>query len=313
MCETRQTEDGLRDAGIDGFEPEFISVDGINTRYYEVGTGDPLVLVHGGNWSGHASANRWTRSFEHLAKEFRVIAFDRIGCGLTDNPPDTDEYRYESEMTHARKFVDSLGLSQFHLAGYSRGAGLATRLAVESPERVSTLILTNSATLGPPIGDEKYRHNRHFRMDALPFSRYESDYHRYRFEQYVYDPDCVSQERCEMAALLESTEKAREMNDHMEHGDHKRIWTESLRDAMRDTRERIGNGSLQMPILYVFGRNDMTVPLEMATGALDLFGKCNHRTRLEILNRCGHMPFLELPAEFSQRVINFIDYWKEMG
>ncbi|MFB6199030.1 MAG: hypothetical protein ABEI52_12310, partial [Halobacteriaceae archaeon] len=64
------------------------------------------------------------------------------------------------------------------MAGYSRGAGQATRLAVESPERVRTLILTNSATLGPPIGDEKYRHNRHFRMDTVPFARYESDYHR---------------------------------------------------------------------------------------------------------------------------------------
>ncbi|MFB6199029.1 MAG: alpha/beta fold hydrolase, partial [Halobacteriaceae archaeon] len=90
--ESQQPGDELGCAGIDGYVPEFISVDGINTRYYDVGSGEPLVLVHGGNWSGHASANRWTRSFEHLANEFRVIAFDRIGCGLTDNPSDTDDY-----------------------------------------------------------------------------------------------------------------------------------------------------------------------------------------------------------------------------
>ena len=58
----------------------------MRTRYYEAGVGDPLVLIHGGQFATVSSLDCWSRNLEALAGRFRVIAFDRLGEGFTDNP-----------------------------------------------------------------------------------------------------------------------------------------------------------------------------------------------------------------------------------
>ena len=73
-------------ASIAGLEANFIDVGGIRTRYYDEGEGDVLLLVHGGPWEGTSSANDWSRNIEGLAKQFRVLAPDKLGNGMTGNP-----------------------------------------------------------------------------------------------------------------------------------------------------------------------------------------------------------------------------------
>ncbi|MFC6874192.1 alpha/beta fold hydrolase [Halobellus marinus] len=102
-----------------------------------------LGLLHSGNWSGLSSANIRTTAFEYLSDRFRVLAFDRIGCGLTDNPETIDAYRDGTEVEHTLTFLQELGIERCNVAESSRGAGLATRLAVEAPERFQTLIMIN--------------------------------------------------------------------------------------------------------------------------------------------------------------------------
>src|SRR5262245_52250046 len=76
---------GSRDSRLMG-EAKFVDVNGIRTRYFEGGTGEPLVLVHGGQWPSTASADGWAPIFDHLAANFHVYAFDKLGVGYTDNP-----------------------------------------------------------------------------------------------------------------------------------------------------------------------------------------------------------------------------------
>ena len=52
-------------------------------------------------------------------------------------------------VTHARKFIDALGLERFHLLGNSMGAYIAARIALEDP-RARRLVLISSGTLSPP-------------------------------------------------------------------------------------------------------------------------------------------------------------------
>lgn len=66
-----------------------------------------------------------------------------------------------------------------------------------------------------------------------------------------------------------------------------------------------------MPVLYLYGINDLTVPLEMIMAAFRLIAKSNSATRIMVLNKCGHMSFLEHPAEFSRNVTEFIDWFTE--
>src|SRR5580692_12018272 len=51
-----------QDGSIAGLHAKFIDVQGVKSRYYEMGEGEPLVLVHGEGWSGHSSANTWSKN-----------------------------------------------------------------------------------------------------------------------------------------------------------------------------------------------------------------------------------------------------------
>ena len=47
-------------------QSKYIRINGINTRYFEKGSGDPIILIHGGHFGGGASAEDWFLNFDHL-------------------------------------------------------------------------------------------------------------------------------------------------------------------------------------------------------------------------------------------------------
>ncbi|GAB3036184.1 alpha/beta fold hydrolase [Natronobiforma cellulositropha] len=308
MSEQDETyEDIDDDAGIDGYEPSYVDVDGIRTRYYDVGDGDPLVLIHGNNWSGSSSANTWSKTFEFLRERFRVLAFDRVGCGMTENPADPEAFVYQTDVDHALGFLDAMGLESCHLAGWSRGGGLATRIAVEEPERFDTLIICNSATLGPPAGDGAHRRDIIFEMDAHGLEKTDPAYMEYFYRQYSHQRSYITDERVGIDASMERTEKGLETTTLMYEEGRLERWQETLDEHMNETHQRIKAGELTMPVLYVFGRNDPTVPPVMALATFDTIAQHNPAVRMKIINHCGHMIFLEHPEEFSRTVIEYVD------
>ncbi|MEF8788600.1 MAG: alpha/beta hydrolase [Haloarculaceae archaeon] len=295
------------DGGIAGFDPSFVDVDGRRTRYYDVGSGQPLVLIHGGAWGGTSSANTWSTVLDRLGDRFRVLAFDRIGCGMTDNPEDSADYRYGSEIEHGLGFIEAVGVKEAHLCGASRGAGLAACLAVEAPDLVETLVLTNSHTFGPPAGNFEHRYERLFERFEGSLEATDPEYTRFRYGQYCHRTDHVTDEFCTANAYMASRRKARETTEVLsEHEDR----FEATKEArIRETHERIRDGELTVPTLYVFGRDDLTVPLGTATAAFDLLGQETPNVRLHLLNDCGHLPYREYPAEFARTVTDFVDRW----
>ncbi len=302
-------DDIAEDASIDGYEPEFVDVDGTCTRYYDVGSGEPFVLIHGNNPSGSSSANTWSKTFEYLSEEFRLLAFDRIGCGMTDNPDSPDPYTFRHDIDHAISFVETMGLDSCHLAGWSRGGGLATRIAVERPDLFDTLIICNSATLGPSVGDHGHRSDLIFEQDKLGLEKTDPGWIKYFYEHFSHNTDYITDERCRIDAYMETREKARETARLLEEEGHIDDYQESVETERHKAHQLIKSGVLNMPTLYMFGRNDPTVPSEMAMSAFDMIGQKNSKMRMYTLNHCGHMIFLERPKEFSRIVSTYINLW----
>ncbi len=73
-------------SSIGGHQAKFVDVNGVRTRYYDVGSGEPILLIHGARPSGTSSANTWVPILTGLSKRFRVLAPDRLGHGMTENP-----------------------------------------------------------------------------------------------------------------------------------------------------------------------------------------------------------------------------------
>src|SRR5262249_33530592 len=62
------------DGAVAGLKPKFVDVAGVRTRYYEAGAGEPMILVHGEGFSGHSSANVWSKNLARPRNRFPFLA-----------------------------------------------------------------------------------------------------------------------------------------------------------------------------------------------------------------------------------------------
>src|SRR5262245_27189159 len=82
---------------------------------------------------------QWEYQQMTLSTKIRVITPDLLGAGLSDKP-DID-YRPEELLSFLVGFLDALHIRQAALVGNSMGAGLAMGMALDHPDRVTSLIL----------------------------------------------------------------------------------------------------------------------------------------------------------------------------
>jgi len=302
------------DAGTDEFEPAFVDVDGMRTRYYREGDpGDePMVLLHGGSWEGTTSANTWTPVLGGLAEEFEVFALDRLGNGLTDHPDSTAEFVHDAEFAHLLAFLEEFGIESAHVVGQSRGGGLAGRLATERPAIVEALTVVNSGTLAPNWGDYPYRRNRLHRdgPDDPSSPTYFQDKVRHFEEMIGYTTDHVTEEYVRAAAYMCETEKRRETARLMREG-ARQHWHQSVGEAMAETQHRIRGGELVAPTLVYWGRNDPTSVLGQGRALYELLGQTNPNVRQYTVDKAGHHVYREYPDEFVATVTTFVEHFSD--
>jgi len=99
-----------------------IVVDGLTTAYWEGGSGEPLVLLHGGEFGSSAELG-WEKIFGQLAESYRVIAPDHPGYGGSAKAMVFGEGR-EWRLRHLAAFFRTLGLADVPCVGNSLGAVL---------------------------------------------------------------------------------------------------------------------------------------------------------------------------------------------
>ena len=127
----------------------WIDVEGIRTRVHEDGSGQTLMLLHGGQFGMFSSLDSWSLNLPSLAESFQVVAIDKLGQGHTDNPKSDDDYTFEAMYDHMLAAIDALGLENIVLLGHSRGGLPAVRIAIERPRLVNKLIIVDSNTASP--------------------------------------------------------------------------------------------------------------------------------------------------------------------
>jgi pimeloyl-ACP methyl ester carboxylesterase len=113
----------------------YVKANGLNMYYEEYGSGEYLILLHGGMAVGN--------NFEHLipvfSKQFRVIIPDSRGHGKTDNPSGKFSYRLMADDTAA--FINALGLHRPSICGWSDGGQIALELGMHYPELVRCMVV----------------------------------------------------------------------------------------------------------------------------------------------------------------------------
>lgn len=116
----------------------YLLANGIRIHYLEWGTGHPtIVLLHG----LYDSSNVWLAVAPLLAKNYRVIAPDRRGAGLSDRP--LAGYDYQTLARDVESLIVVLKLRRAVLVAHSAAGDVAVTLAASAPDKVSKLVLVD--------------------------------------------------------------------------------------------------------------------------------------------------------------------------
>lgn len=281
---------------------KWVAVEGIRTRYFEGGQGEPLLLLHGGNFgdpNNIGMAENWSLNWPGFASRFRVIAVDKIGQGFTDNPT-RDDYTADAVVRHTQGFMAAIGLDRCHIVGHSRAGYLAARLTMEHQEQALSLTIVDSGSLSTTENTAFFQ-----RLAQAPkplLTRESIDWVTEAFSagrSLITDDWMDARVRvAESAKNAEAVAKMAELN--------RTRFLPSLAKGREETLAWMKAGELTVPTLVVWGKNDPSAPLE---GGLELFDIICGSTRcaaMHIFNQAGHYSFREHPAAFVEVVSSFI-------
>ncbi len=121
------------------FASHFLEIDGNRYHYLDEGEGEPLVFVHGNpTWSF-----AWRHLIRDLSDNYRVLAVDHLGCGMSDKPRDGN-YTLAGHIGNFERFVEALDLSRITLLAHDWGGAIGMGTAARLPNRFARFVLFNT-------------------------------------------------------------------------------------------------------------------------------------------------------------------------
>jgi len=122
------------------FRPHHFDLDGMRYSYLDEGTGPVLLFVHGNpTWSF-----AWRNLIQAFSSEYRCIAVDHIGMGLSDKPKDY-EYRIDQHIDNLTRLVQELELKDVTLIGHDWGGCIGMGAAGRDASRYKQFVMMNTA------------------------------------------------------------------------------------------------------------------------------------------------------------------------
>jgi pimeloyl-ACP methyl ester carboxylesterase len=268
----------------------FISIDGINVHYRDVGKGEAILLIHGTG----ASLHTWEKWIDILTSGYRVISFDLPGFGLT-GPDPNHNYQISRYTAILDNLMVKLKVDSFHIAGNSLGGLVAWRYTTQFPQKILTLNLIDAAGLPQPGKKPPFI----FQLAKLPV----------------------------LSTLMQKvTPKSIIENSMLDVYKNDQLVTEKLIDRYFELSLREGNRTafvkrmsqlnekldisdlkkITAPVLIQWGKDDRWIPLAKGYE----FKKLIPKAELKIYNS-GHVPMEENPMETVEDYMKFLKKSKE--
>jgi pimeloyl-ACP methyl ester carboxylesterase len=261
---------------LDGVKSRTVSVNGYRLHYLEEGPADgqAVVLVHGLG----GRAEDWRNLAPYLAKAgFRVLMPDLVGYGRSPTPPNFS-YSVRDEAGIVIGFLNALGLKQVDLGGWSMGGWIAQIVASEAPQRISRLMLFDSAGLyAAPAWDT--------RLFTPSTAQEIGQLDELLMPHPPQVPGFVARD------ILRIT--------------HERGWV--VKRAMaamlsgHDVTDRL-LPELKMPVLIAWGDKDRIVPVDQA----EKMHRLVPQSELDVFAGCGHLAPVQCTSVIGPKVAAFV-------
>jgi proline iminopeptidase len=288
-----------------GGDKDPLTVDGMRlingTQIYckSIGTGTPLVIVHGGPGLDHSYL---LPQMEQLADTYELIFFDQRGCGRSSINVDSTTMTLDAMVEDIDKVRDAYNLTTMNLVGHSWGGLLAMLYAIKHGDQLNSLILVNST---PPTSEMraaafKIISDKTTREDSLSqaalaqteeFKRHDpiamQKYFRLMFKGTFYNPYMVDELTLKFAP---------------DHAERSKLIQRLAKDPHLENYDLLTQlESITCPVLVIGSDDDLT-PRE----SNELIHQHIKGSRYVIMKQCGHFPYIEAPAQFFPAVRDFL-------
>jgi pimeloyl-ACP methyl ester carboxylesterase len=237
-------------------------------RYVEEGEGETLILLHG----LFGALSNFQELIEHFKKSHRVIIplLPLFELNLLDTT-------VGGLARHVQKFIDARKFNQFHLLGNSLGGHVGLVYTLKNQAKVKTIILTGSSGLFENGMGETYP------------KRGDREFIRKKTELTFYDPKVATKELVdEVFEIVNNRLKAIKIIALA-----KSAIRHNLGDELKD---------IKVPACLIWGRNDTITPPMVA----EEFHTLLPNSELHWIDKCGHAPMMEVPAEFNKILDDYL-------
>lgn len=275
--------------------PVFIDVAGRRTRVRVAGDrqSPPLVLIHGIG----RTLEDWAEQFPRLSTRFRLIALDLPGSGFSERAPQTTTLTVMAQAV--LDVLDELGEKRpVHLVGNSLGGAVAMQIAALDANRAASIVLVDSAGFGKEVA-LPLRLLTVRRLGEAMASHVTRGSARMTERMSLADPRLATQARINhalavarqpdtgpvMLEIARSLATVRGVRPE---------WRHELLRAVR---------ALHLPTLVVWGDRDRVLPESHMRAAREAFQHAETR----LFPGSGHMPQIEAPDAFAERLTNFVE------
>ena len=252
------------------------------------GAGPPLLFLHG--W-----ASNWQVFLLNIAammNTHRCLAIDLPGFGFSEMPAEPISIQGYARTVDA--MCDALGVECVSVVGNSMGGFVGAELALSFGTRVDRLVLVSAAGLSTEYVARK---------PSLAMARVLSAGfpHAMRFESAV-----VRRPRLRRAAMQFVVRYPEKLSvplaDELVLSSGKPGFVPALKALLEYSyRERLA--AIEIPVLIVWGRNDLLVPVGDAMRYQRLIGD---NARVEVFEDTGHAPMIERPTRFNDLLRGFL-------
>ena len=239
-----------------------------NFNYLEVGEGETLMLCHG-LFGALSNFSDLIEKFRHTHKVVVPILplFDL----------DILHTSVGGLEKHIAAFIEHKNYTHIHLLGNSLGGHVALIYILKHPERVKSLTLTGSSGLFENAMGDSYP------------KRGDYEYIKNKTAQTFYDPAVATPELVD--EVFEITKNRIKV-------------IKIIALAKSAIRHNLGEelNQIQQPTLLIWGNNDIVTPPFVA----EEFKKLIPNSQLHFIDKCGHAPMMEVPAEFNTILEKFL-------
>ena len=255
----------------------------INTNYHDVGSGAPILFIHGSGPGVSAWAN-WRLVLPELKHKARAIAPDMAGFGYSEIDGELS-FNLDMWLNQLTGLLDGLDLDRVSIVGNSFGGGIALHFASRYPDRVDKIVLMGSVGISFPLTPG---------LDRVWGYTPSLEEMRELISVFAYDKKIVTDDLVELRYKASVRSDVQERFSALFPAPRQR-WIEAL--ALDEAALK----QLQHKVLLIHGKDDEVIPLEASKNIASLLPA----SRLVIIDQCGHWVQIEQTKKFMDELIAF--------